>query len=65
MISQQLADREHLRPGGTLHLTGYPQRGPGPGIARAVRLAFRVPAIVVFDGQIVSAAGERPPRGCC
>jgi len=61
MINQQLADREHLRPGGTLHLTGYPQRGPGPDIAHAVRLAFRVSAIVVFDDQIVSAASERPP----
>src|SRR6266576_2418867 len=60
MINQQLADREHLRPGGTLHLIGYPQRGPSPGIAQTERLAFRVSAIVVFDDQIVSAAGERP-----
>jgi ABC-type antimicrobial peptide transport system permease subunit len=60
MINQQLADREHLRPGGTLHLIGYPQRGPDPDIAHAERLAFRVSAIVVFDDQIVSAAGERP-----
>ena len=60
MINQQLADREHLRPGGTLHLIGYPQRGPSPDIAHAVRLVFRVSAIVVFDDQIVSAAGERP-----
>src|SRR6266542_365836 len=61
MINQQLADREHLRPGGTLHLIGYPQRGPGPDIAHGVRLAFRVSAIVVFDDQIVSAASDRPP----
>src|SRR5947207_10612641 len=60
MINQQLADREHLRPGGTLRLIGYPQRGPNPDIADAVRLAFRVSAIVVFDDQIVSAARERP-----
>src|SRR5438874_2923427 len=60
MINQQLADREHLRPGGTLRLIGYPQRGPNPDIAHAVRLAFRVSAIVVFDAQIVSAARERP-----
>src|SRR6266436_6167090 len=59
MINQQLADREQLRPGGTLHLIGYPQRGPNPDIAHAVRLAFRVSAIVVFDDQIVSAASER------
>src|SRR6266536_1779308 len=61
MINQQLADREHLRPGGTLQLTGYPQRGPSPDIAHGVRLAFRVSAIVVFDDQIVSAASDRPP----
>ena len=60
MINQQLADRAQLRPGGTLHLIGYPQRGPSPGIAHAERLALRVSAIVVFDDQIVSAAGERP-----
>ena len=60
MINQQLADREHLRPGGTLHLIGYPQRGPSPDIAHAMRLTFRVSAIVVFNDQIVSAARERP-----
>ena len=60
MINQQLADRAQLRPGGTLHLIGYPQRGPSPDIAHAERLALRVSAIVVFDDQIVSAAGERP-----
>jgi ABC-type antimicrobial peptide transport system permease subunit len=62
MINQQLADRAHLRPGGTLRLIGYPQRGPSPDIAHAERLVFRVSAIVVFTGQIVSAAGERPAR---
>ena len=56
MISQQLADREHLRPGGTLHLIGYPQRGTSPDIAHAVRLAFRVSAIVVFDRPDRAAA---------
>jgi ABC-type antimicrobial peptide transport system permease subunit len=60
MINQQLADRAHLRPGGTLHLIGYPQRGPSPDIAHVQRLALRVSAIVVFTGQIVPAAGERP-----
>ena len=63
MISQQLADREHLRPGGTLHLIGYPQRGPSPDVAHAVRLAFRVSAIVAFTDQIVAASN--PTRGCC
>ncbi len=54
MIDQQLADRAHVRPGGTLHLIGYPQRGDNPDVAHAARLAFRVSAIVVF---------ERPDRG--
>ena len=60
MINQQLADRAHVRPGGTLHLIGYPQRNRNPDIAHAVRLAFRVSAIVIFDDEIVPAAGERP-----
>src|SRR6266567_4425916 len=58
MINQQLADRAHLGPGGTLRLIGYPQRSPSPDIAHAERLALRVSAIVVFGDQIVSAAGE-------
>jgi hypothetical protein len=58
MISPALAARAHLRPGGILHLIGYPQRGPGPDLAHAVRLAFRVSAIVVFDDQIVPATAE-------
>src|SRR5215471_17582497 len=45
MIDQQVADREHLRPGGILHLIGYPQRGPSPDVRHAARLAFRVSAI--------------------
>src|SRR5512133_2869535 len=36
MISQQLADREHLRPGGALQLIGFPQRGPNADIAHKV-----------------------------
>ena len=47
MISQALAGREHLQPGGTLHLIGYPQRDGNADVTRAVRLAFRVSAIVV------------------
>jgi ABC-type lipoprotein release transport system permease subunit len=58
MISQQLADRAHLRPGGILRLIGYPQQGGNPGIGHTVRLAFRVSAIVVFDDQIVPATKE-------
>jgi hypothetical protein len=58
MISPALAGRAHLRPGGVLHLIGYPQRGPSPDLAHAVLLAFRVSAIVVFDDQIVPATAE-------
>src|ERR1035438_373370 len=58
MISPVLAARDHLRPGGTLHLTGYPQRHGNPDIGHAVRLAFRVSAIVVTDDEIVPATHE-------
>ena len=58
MISPALADRAHLRPGGTLHLIGYPQRNGNPDIGHAVRLAFRVSAIVVTDDEIVPATHE-------
>src|ERR1700722_3025302 len=58
MISPALAGREHLRPGGTLHLIGYPQRNGNPDIGGAVRLAFRVSAIVVTDDEIVPATHE-------
>ena len=58
MISPALADRARVGPGGTLHLIGYPQRGNSPDIAHAVRLAFRVSAIVEFVDEIVPANGE-------
>ena len=58
MISPAMAGREHLRPGGTLHLIGYPQRNGNPDIGGAVRLAFRVSAIVVTDDEIVPATHE-------
>jgi hypothetical protein len=35
MINQPLADKAHVRPGGTLHLIGYPQRNGNPDIAHA------------------------------
>jgi hypothetical protein len=56
MIDQQLAGQEHLRPGGTLHLIGYPQRGPNADVAHAVRLAFRVSAVVAFTNQVTAAS---------
>ena len=58
MISQSLAERAHVQPGGTLYLLGYPQRGGTQGISHPVRLAFRVSAIVVTDDEIVPATGE-------
>jgi len=59
MISQQLADQQHLRPGGTLHLTGYPQQGPSSDVRHRVRLAFRVSAVVAFTDQIAAASYPR------
>ena len=59
MISQQVADREHLRPGGTLDLIGYPQRDGNADVKHAVRLAFRVSAVVAFNDQIVAASYPR------
>ena len=46
MIDQQLADREHLRPGSTLRLLGVPGITSNPDLAHAVPLAFRVSAVV-------------------
>ncbi len=59
MISQQLADQEHLRPGRTLYLIGYPQRGASPDRTHAVRLAFRVAAVVAFTDQIAAPSYPR------
>jgi len=59
MISQQVAAQEHLRPGGTLHLIGYPQRGAHSDVTHAVRLAFRVSAVVAFTDQIVAGTYPR------
>jgi ABC-type antimicrobial peptide transport system permease subunit len=59
MISQQMASQEHLRPGGTLHLIGYPQRGASPDLRHAVRLAFRVSAVVAFTDQIAAPSYPR------
>jgi len=59
MISQRLADREHLRPGGTLDLIGYPQRHGSPCVKHQVRLAFRVSAVVPFTDQIVAGSYPR------
>ena len=54
MIDPQLASLEHLQPGGTLHLLGIPDNAFGlPELNRAIPLAFRVSAIVVFDDEIV------------
>ena len=58
MISPGLAAREHLRPGGTLDLIGYPQRHRSADIRGAVRLAFRVSGIVVTGDEIVPATHE-------
>jgi len=58
MISQAMADRAHVGPGGTLHLIGYPQQGNSPDFRHQARLAFRVSAIVTFLDEIVPANHE-------
>jgi hypothetical protein len=65
MVDQQLAARQRLRPGSTLHLLGVPSTArtcpPAPGStgapARAVPMAFRVSAVVAFDDQVAPAPG--------
>ena len=58
MIDSQLAALEHVGPGGTLRLLGVPNDPNGtPDFTKAVRLAFRVSAVVVFDTQIVPIGG--------
>jgi hypothetical protein len=58
MISRAMADRAHVRPGGTLHMIGYPQRNGQPDFRHQARLAFRVSAIVTFLDEIVPANHE-------
>src|ERR1700733_10930034 len=54
MVDQRLAGLEHLAPGGTLHLYGVPSDPNGrPEFSKAVKLTYRVTAIVVFDDEIV------------
>jgi FtsX-like permease family len=57
VIDPQLADREHLRPGSTLHLMGVPdnRKAGEPDLRQAFPLAFRVSAVAVFDDQVVPA----------
>ena len=59
MVDQKLADLEHLRPGGQLHLLLIPSNpktgNPQPQLA--VQLTFRVSAVVTFDSQIVPQTG--------
>jgi ABC-type antimicrobial peptide transport system permease subunit len=59
MIDQKLADLEHLRPGGQLHLLLIPNSpktgNPEPQLAG--QLTFRVSAVVTFDSQIVPQTG--------
>jgi hypothetical protein len=51
-----LAARQHLRPGGTLHLLMIPNTKHGiPDLSRARARSFRVTGIAVFDSQIVPA----------
>jgi ABC-type antimicrobial peptide transport system permease subunit len=62
MISQKIADEEHVRPGGTAVLAGVPNDERGnPDLRRAFPLRFRVSAIVLFNSQVAPAVtGESP-----
>ena len=62
MINQEIADKEHVRPGGTVRLAGIPHDGRGnPDFRRAFPLTFRVSAIVVFNSQVAPAVtGDSP-----
>ena len=54
MVDQRLAALEHLKPGGTLRLTGVINGGNGvPAPRRDLPLTFTVTAIVAFDTAIV------------
>ena len=54
VINRQLADVEHLAPGGTLRLYGVPSTASGaPEYGKAVTVTYRVTAIATFDNQIV------------
>ena len=55
MIDQQLAAREHLRPGGMLRIFVVPRPGRATPTVPRPEMSFRVSAIVVFDTQIVPA----------
>jgi hypothetical protein len=57
MIDQRLADLEHVRPGGTLHLLVVPNNPStgNPELQHAMPMAFQVSAIATFDTQIVPA----------
>ena len=56
VIDQDLAARQHLRPGSTLHLLLIPNtKGGIPDLGRARARSFRVTGIAVFDSQIVPA----------
>ena len=56
VIDQDLAARQHLRPGGTLHLLLIPNDKKNiPDLGRARAMSFRVTGIAVFDSQIVPA----------
>jgi hypothetical protein len=56
VVDQDLAARQHLRPGGTLHLLMIPNTKNGiPDLGRARDMSFRVTGIAIFDSQIVPA----------
>ena len=56
VIDQQMADDEHVAPGGTIRLFAVPNDRHGtPLLSRAFPVTFHVAGIAVFDNQIVPA----------
>ncbi len=60
VINQQMADIEHVAPGGTVRVVAVPNdpRAGAPDFAKAVPVSFRVSGIVAFDAQIALASGS-------
>jgi ABC-type antimicrobial peptide transport system permease subunit len=57
VINQQLADIEHLSPGGTLSLAFLPSDAAGNAeLSKEIIQSFKVTGIAVFDSQVVPTA---------
>jgi ABC-type antimicrobial peptide transport system permease subunit len=62
VINQQMADDEHVMPGGTVRLFAVPNdRRGNPVLSHAIPVTLKVAGIVVFDSQIVPAVTGGDP----